>query len=244
MKLGIFGRGRLGSAVATAAAAELAWQVAREEPPAGTVDCVVEASAGAATPGRIDWALEHRTPIVVASTGWELADLEERIGERIGLLLAPNLSLTVALCVRLTTVLARFAALDPARDPYIQEHHHARKRDAPGGTARLLARTILEACPRKTTYLQPPADRALEPHELCVSAVRGGHTASSHTIAVDAPGEVLSLSHQSRDLSPYGAGALAASRWLVGRRGVFTMSDFADSVLEPLFSPIDRQVQS
>ena len=45
---------------------------------------------------------------------------------------------------RLSLVLARYAALDPSRDPYIVEHHHARKKDAPSGTAETLLKILLE----------------------------------------------------------------------------------------------------
>ncbi len=41
MRIGVFGKGRLGSAMAEAAGAHLAWQVAREAPPGERVDAAI-----------------------------------------------------------------------------------------------------------------------------------------------------------------------------------------------------------
>ncbi|MEZ5979610.1 MAG: dihydrodipicolinate reductase C-terminal domain-containing protein [Planctomycetota bacterium] len=246
MKLGLFGKGRLGSAIARAAGEHLAWNVTREVPPDEPIDCAIEASAGAAVETHLAWALETGTPIVVGSTGYAIANLDARAEGAIAVLRAPNLSFAVALFDRMTAVLARFAAQDELRDPYLVEHHHARKVDAPGGTAKMLARTILENCPRKTSFTAPHADRPLAPHELSVSAVRAGHTASSHTVAIDAPGEVIEFTHRARDLSPYGDGAVLAARWLAkrhaaGDRRVFDMAEVTRDVLAPLFEELWRE---
>jgi len=239
MRIGLYGKGRLGQAIAESlarAGETVAWQAGREGPPAARVDCAIDASAGAAMPARLDWALSTKTPLVAAATGWSIPDLERRVGHSIGLLVAPNLSLTVALYARMVRALARYAALDPARDPYLVEHHHMRKSDAPGGTARQLAEAILEECPRKTRWVTPAGYGALKPEELSVSAVRAGYTASSHLVGLDAPGETLELVHRARDLSPYGEGAVLAARWLSGKTGVFRMEDLAGELLDPLFA--------
>ncbi len=238
MRVGLFGRGRLGTAIAAALARSgetLAWQVGREAPPKLPVDCAVDASVGETALAHLGWALEARTPLVLATTGWSAPDLFGHVGQRIGVLIAPNLSLSVALYARLVRVLARYAALDPARDPYVVEHHHMHKRDAPGGTARLLAEAILAECPRKTRWLVPSGAGALDPADLSVSAVRAGHTASSHVVGIDAPGESIELIHRARDLSPYGDGAVAAARWLIGKHGLYQMEDLAAEMLDPLF---------
>jgi len=73
--------------------------------------------------------------------------------DRIGVVVAPNFSLTIALVRRLSAIIARFAALDEQRDPYVFEHHQARKKDAPSGTARRFA--TLRTCSvswRTTTF--------------------------------------------------------------------------------------------
>jgi 4-hydroxy-tetrahydrodipicolinate reductase len=239
MKIGVFGKGRLGSALAEAAGAQLAWQVGRETPPDERVDAALEASAAPAVPSRLEWALATGTPLLIGTTGWSIPDLEARVGDRIGVLVAPNFSLTMALYARLSLVLARFAALDEACDPYLIEHHHARKHDAPSGTAKQLAATLLKGCPRKTAWAIPAAGEAFAPHQLNVSSIRAGHTYSSHTVGLDAPGETLELIHAARSARPYAEGALRAAAWIQGRKGVFTMDAVARELLDPLFREVN-----
>ena len=238
MRIGLFGRGRLGSAIATRGGDRLAWQLGRNDAPPSQVDVAIDASAGDAAEAHLEWALETGTDLVIGTTGWSIPDLEDRVGQRIGLVVAPNFSISIALYARLSLVMARFAALDRGRDPYIVEHHHARKKDAPSGTAKLLARVVMKGCPRKTEWtLQSPGD--LKEHQLSVSSIRAGHTYSSHTVGVDAPAETLELHHASRSPMAYADGALAVSEWIHGRKGVFTMDQFSKEVLDPLFNEVN-----
>lgn len=239
MKIGMFGRGRLASAIATLGGETIAWKVGRGAAPPkdSPVDAVIDASTGSAVESHLGWALENGVDLIVGATGWSIPDLKERVGGRIGVVVAPNFSLSVALYARLSLVMARFAALDPGRDPYIVEHHHARKKDAPSGTAKLLANIILKGCPRKTEWtLQGPGE--LKEHQLSVSSIRAGHTYSTHTVGIDAPAETLELHHASRSAMAYADGALRVAAWVQGRKGVFTMDQFSEETLDPLFKEV------
>jgi len=237
MKIGLFGRGRLGTAIATLGGDRIAWQVGRNQAPPSSVDVAIDASMGEAAEAHVRWALETSTDLVIGTTGWSIPDLKERVGNRIGVVTAPNFSLSIALYTRLSLLMARFAALDAGRDPYIVEHHHARKKDAPSGTAKLLARVIMKGCPRKTEWtLQGPGE--LKEHQLSVSSIRAGHTYSSHIVGIDAPAETLELHHASRSPMAYADGALRVSAWIHGRKGVFTMDQFSEETLDPLFKEV------
>ena len=236
MKAGLFGRGRLGSAIAARGGSDIVWALGRrdEPPPEVAVDVAIDASAGPAVLKHLDWALDHGVDLVIGATGWSIPDLEERVDGAIGVVVAPNFSISVALYARLTLILARFAAQDAVLDPYIVEHHHARKKDAPSGTARLLAGVVMNGCPRKTEWtLQGPGE--LKEHQLSVSAIRAGHTYSSHIVGVDAPAETLELHHASRSPMAYADGAWRVASWIQGRKGVFTMDQFCRETLDPLF---------
>lgn len=235
LRIGVFGRGRLGSAIAARLGAELAWQVTREAPPRGA-DVAIDASSGAAVPARVDWALATGTPLVIGSTGWQLPELAARVQGRLGVVVAPNFSLGVALLRRLSLALARFGARHDSLDPYVIEHHQAKKHDAPSGTAKLLAETVLAGCPRKTSWAIGGPLRA---DQLSVAVVRAGSTYSEHRVGIDAPAEVLELRHTARSAEAFADGALAAAHWIHGRKGLFTMDDVARSVLDPLFTGLD-----
>jgi 4-hydroxy-tetrahydrodipicolinate reductase len=236
LRVGVFGRGRLGTAIASHLGDKLAWQVTREPAPATRVDAAIEASSGTSVPARLQWALATGTPLVIGSTGWDLPELARLVDNRIGVVVAPNFSLGVALLRRFALVLARFCARDEQLDPYLVEHHQQKKHDAPSGTAKLLAATLLAGCPRKRSWAVGGPLRA---DQLSVGVVRAGSTYSEHRVGMDAPAEVLELVHTARSATAFADGALAAAQFLQGQRGVFTMEDVASSVLDPLFTGLD-----
>ena len=240
MRLGLFGRGRLGSAILAAAQRQndiqIAWSVDQGETPSGVVDAVIDASVAEAVEAHLSWALETGTNLVIGTTGWEIADLRTRVKDRIGVLTASNFSLTVALMARLSRVVGRYAQLDPSRDPYVFEHHHRLKADAPSGTAKTLAAALMQGCPRKTEWVMSPPQGAIQPHQLNIGVLRAGSEFGLHTVGIDTPTETLEITHHARSREPLAEGALAAARWIQDRKGLFTMDDLAASILNPLFA--------
>jgi 4-hydroxy-tetrahydrodipicolinate reductase len=235
MRIGIFGRGRLGNAIAQELAGapdlELAWHIDQGEATPDGAELALDASAAGAVPGHLAWALESGTDLVIGTTGWSLPDLDARVQRRIGVLTSPNFSLAVALMARLSLVMGRFAALDADLDPYVSDHHHRLKADAPSGTARRLADAVMAGCPRKTAWtLGTPAA-----HELSVSVLRAGAEFGAHTVGLDSPAETLELTHRARSRAVFARGALLAARWLRGRKGLYTFDDCAKEILDPLF---------
>lgn len=235
MRIGIFGRGRLGQAIAAEAAnvidLELLWHIDKGQTPTTPVEVAIDASVAGAVPEHLDWALAQGCDLVIGATGWEIPDLAARIDNQIGVLVAPNFSLTVSLMARLSTILGRYAALEADLDPYLLEHHHRAKVDAPSGTAKRLASAVLEGCPRKTGWtLDTP-----QPHELNIAVLRAGAEFGLHTVGLDGPAECLSLTHQARSRALFGRGALRAARWLRGRKGLYHFDDLAQDLLDPLF---------
>ncbi len=239
MRLGVFGKGRLGSAIAECAGSDLAWCIGRNGLPLEGVDVAIDASSGASVAEHLDWCIQHGTDFLIGTTGWDMPNLAERVGQKIAVLTAPNFSLTVAVYTRLSLILARFAAMDESRDPYLVEHHHARKHDAPSGTAKLLATTLMKGCPRKTEWVIPSISQDVKPFQLSVSSIRAGYTYSSHTVGLDSPGEVIELHHSARSAMPFAEGALQAARWIQGRKGLFTMDQVAKELLDPLFLEVN-----
>ena len=233
IRIGLFGAGRLGQAIAKHLGSQLAWQVTREAPPHSDVDAIIEASSGSQVLSRLDWALDHKVPLIIGSTGSDVPDLAERIDNQIGVVTAPNFSLGVALLRRMTLLMARFSSRDEVLDPYIVEHHQAKKHDAPSGTAKLLAETMLEGCARKESW---KIGGPVAPNELSVAVMRSGHTYSEHRVGIDAPAEVLELRHTARSPKAFADGALTAANWIQGKAGLFSMDDVSASVLDPLFT--------
>ena len=172
---------------------------------------------------------------VVGTTGFTAERLDTVRGwldqhPEVGVLIAPNFAIGAVLCMHFAAQAA----------PYFEsveviELHHPQKADAPSGTAKMLAQTLLDGCPRKTGWqLGGP----LSTEQLSVAVVRAGSTYSEHRVGIDAPAEVLELTHTARSAAAFADGALAAARWIQGRTGVFTMDDVSKDVLDPLFADL------
>ena len=151
-------------------------------------------------------------PVVVGTTGWyaELPMVRAEV-ERAGsaMLYAPNFSVGVAIFDRVVAEAARLFAGASSFDAHLVETHHTAKKDAPSGTAAALSRTAEAASGRP----------------LPITSVRVGAVPGTHEVVFDAPFEQVRLVHEARDRRVFAEGALAAARWLVGRRGTFTMQD-------------------
>ncbi len=244
LRIGLFGRGRLASAIVTCIAersvGSVVWQMGRDENPeapgddANAVDVAIDASVAAGVGAHVDWAIEDRTPLVIGVTGWTLDDLEQRVGDRIGVVVAPNLSIGAALTRRIAHVLGGFAALDETRDPYVFEHHHAAKIDAPSGTAIQLAEAVLAACPRKREWHLVEGN--VRPDQLAVASLRAGSEFGLHTVGVDGTEEKIEITHQAHSRAAFGVGALVAARWIHDRTGVHPFDSVVADLLNPLFS--------
>jgi 4-hydroxy-tetrahydrodipicolinate reductase len=153
-------------------------------------------------------------PVVSGTTGWddERPDVEAEVRRSTGALLwAPNFAIGVHLFAQLVARAAELFAPHAAYEAHLVETHHAAKRDAPSGTARMLAERAAQA---------RGGARGIP-----ITSVRVGHVPGTHELVIDAPFEQVRLVHEARDRRVFAAGALTAARWLAGKRGVFTLDD-------------------
>lgn len=178
----------------------------------------VEFTEPEAAAANVEAALRAGVPVVSGTTGWyqELPRLRELAVELNGALFAaPNFSVGVAVFARIAQRAAALVSPLTAFDAQIVETHHLGKKDAPSGTAAMLRDVMHEPLGR----------------DVPVTSVRLGSIPGTHEIIFDAPFEQIRLTHEARDRRVFADGALLAARWLIGRRGVFTMSDLLDSLL-------------
>jgi 4-hydroxy-tetrahydrodipicolinate reductase len=219
MPLALIGMGRMGRSLAelapergfdVVARIDHGQAITRESLRGAAV--AIEFTAPGAAAANVRACAAAGCPVVVGTTGWyhELPMVRAEI-ERAGtaLLHAPNFSVGVAIFDRVVAEAARLFAGAPGFDAHLVETHHSAKKDAPSGTAAALARTA-EAASGKP---------------MPITSVRVGSVPGTHELLFDAPFEQVRLVHEARDRRVFAEGALAAARWLVGRRGVFTMQD-------------------
>lgn len=223
MRLLLLGRGKMGAHVEALAASygfELAAVLSTPEEAAslhewrgGPVDVAIDFTAPDAVPHNLPRLIDQGINTVVGTTGW--ADHEAALRARaqraeVGVLVAANFSLGMHLFQLVVEEAARRFSRHADFGAWIHELHHDQKKDAPSGTALMLQRTMAEA----------GYSRVID-----MAATRAGYIPGTHTVGFDGPSETITLEHQVRDRAVFARGALEAARWLVGKRGWFSMRD-------------------
>jgi len=179
-----------------------------------TADMMVDFSVPASILALLPLLVERRIPLVTGTTGFKAAERELllRYTEQLPILIAPNTSMGAVLLAELAKQVTMCHSLWP-HQTVIVDAHHAAKRDAPSGTAKMLQAAI------QSVHAQQPLE--------CFS-VRAADLTGEHTIQCHGEGESVILMHQTRNRTIYAHGALMAAAWLIGRPirpGGYVMQD-------------------
>jgi 4-hydroxy-tetrahydrodipicolinate reductase len=189
-------------------------------------EVVIDFSVPEATLAAARQLLPAGVHVVSGTTGLPAAAMEELAtladGRGAGnAVWAPNFALGAVLAQRFATIAARYY-----QAAEVIELHHAGKADAPSGTALRTARAIAAARERSTASPAPPG------REL-VTGARGGDVEGVRVHSVRLPGlvahqevifggqgELLTLRHDSLDLSSFMPGVLLCVRDVPNRAGL------------------------
>jgi 4-hydroxy-tetrahydrodipicolinate reductase len=229
IRIGLFApNGRMGRAIADAVADNPEFEIDADH-----ADVLVDFSAPSALQASLDRALAAGIPILVGTTG--LDDFASRrietAAEDIAVLRAANTSLGVALLFDLVERAA--SVLGPEWDIEILEMHHRLKADAPSGTALALGDAAARGRGRKMKAERGRDGTNLRREEGTIgfASLRGGTVAGDHDVIFGGPEERLILSHRAENRMIFARGALAASKFLIGRPpGIYSMRDVVGAV--------------
>lgn len=173
-------------------------------------DAAVDVSLGEAAAGHVRMCMDSGMPILLASTGLgdDATQAATQAATRVGVCVAPNLGAGVWVLAHLVK---QAAALLADFDVEISETHHRHKKDAPSGTAMMLARHVADS--RHATVDQlGVTNRSSAPSvrtagSVGLAALRGGDVVGDHTVYLLGDGERLELTHRahSRDVFAHGA---------------------------------------
>jgi len=233
MKIALIGFGKMGREIDSVAreqgeviARVFEWDRTVTPEALADVDICIEFSTPDSVVQNIRAAVEARRDIVVGTTGWyqHLFEIKGAVKES-GLLYSSNFSLGMNIFFRIVKQAAVLMNRATDYDPYIHEVHHRQKADSPSGTALSLARILIENIDRKKEILAKPPDEKIDPAALHVSSTRAGFFAGTHTVGFDSEADLIELQHTAKSRRGFALGALAAARWLRGRKGVYTMDD-------------------
>ncbi|HKW39686.1 MAG TPA: dihydrodipicolinate reductase C-terminal domain-containing protein [Gemmatimonadales bacterium] len=228
MRLALFGRGGMGRVVAErATAAGLEVGTVFTSADAGRNgdqlaallrghDVAIDFSTAEAVLRDATACARAGVPLVEGTTGWRDREAEVRAAVEQGgsaLVYGPNFSIGANLFYRLATRAAELFRAFGDYEPFIEEAHHATKRDAPSGTALRLR------------------DLVAPGRAISVASTRAGHIPGTHRVGFDSVADQIVLEHAARSRDGFAAGALVAAHWIMGRRGVFTFDEVMDDML-------------
>jgi len=182
-------------------------------------DAAIDFSVGDAVIRNIKACVRAQVPLVEGTTGWKQHESQARqiVSEHNGALVyGANFSIGVNLFYRLTEHAAKLFAAVEGYEPFIEEAHHNRKKDAPSGTA-LKLRDIM------SEHVEG---------NISTSSTRAGHIPGTHRVGFDSEPDQVLLTHTARSRQGFAAGALVAAHWIVGRTGTFEFTELIDEILK------------
>ncbi len=193
-------------------------------------DVLVDFTAPAATLIHVHACRKAGKPMVIGTTGLtpEQSAAVRDAARDIAIVHAPNMSIGVNLCFKLTELAAQIMGANS--DIEIIEAHHNQKKDAPSGTALRLGEVVAAALESdlasRAVYAREGQTGARKPGSIGFSSIRAGDIIGDHTVLFAAPGESIEITHRATSRGNFAAGALRAAQWIVTqKRGLYDMQD-------------------
>lgn len=188
-------------------------------------DIIIDFSAPEATMELLTFACNNSIPIVIATTGFTNEQMEaiEESSIFIPILQSANMSFDIIL---LKNILKMVASKLSDCDIEISETHHNRKKDAPSGTAFLLAKAINEAL-GNTKKVIPHRGGKRNSDEIGISSIRGGNIVGEHSVFFFGEYDTLEIKHTAHSRDLFAQGALKAAEFLLSQKkpGLYTLDD-------------------
>lgn len=189
-------------------------------------DVVIDFSSPKALPSLLEAAVEKKLALIIATTGHTPQDkaLIAAKAESVPIFQSANMSLGVNLLSDLAQKAA--SVLGEEFDIEIVERHHNLKKDAPSGTALMLADAINEVYLNERNYVfgRHGTNELRRKPDLGIHAVRAGTIVGEHQILFAGKDELVELHHRSASRRIFALGALQAARYLAGKpAGLYSM---------------------
>lgn len=196
----------------------------------GQADVIVEFTTPEATLSSIRAASDAGKAMVIGTTGLKGEDVREieRLAAKIPCVMASNMSLGVNLLLRVLGDIA--SALGDDYDVEIIEAHHRHKKDAPSGTALMMARAVASALGRdlekSAVYARHGMVGERTRKEIGIQAIRAGDIVGEHAVVFGGMGERIEVHHKVSNRDTFARGALRAALWVKGKSpGLYDMQD-------------------
>ncbi len=192
-------------------------------------DCIVDFSNHKSVETMLPYAIKHKIPVVVATTGHTDEEKQQikDAAKSIPVFYAANMSVGIAL---LAEAAVNIAKAMPDANIEIIEKHHNRKLDAPSGTALMLADEIKTVRKNAVYNIGRNGHAKRTEEEIGIHAVRMGNIVGEHEIIIGTDCQTITLKHEAHDRSLFAEGGLTAAAFLIGQpAGLYDMKDMLNA---------------
>lgn len=193
-------------------------------------DVLIDFSAKANLDNVLAFIKKTGCSAVLCATGYDQEDIEKinQATKTNAIFRSANMSLGVNVLIELVKEAAKKLA---GFDIEIIEKHHNQKKDAPSGTALMLADGVKDVLPQKFyIYGREGMVGKRTPDEIGIHAIRGGNIVGDHDVIFAGQNETVTLSHVASDRSVFAEGAIKASLYIAKKQsGLFNMSDMLNN---------------
>ena len=196
-------------------------------------EAVIDFTFHEAVPGNITNAAEDGVVYILGTTG--LTDEEQAAvdaaAKKIPVVQSGNCSLGINLLLGLVRKASEILGVEYDCD--VVEMHHRHKKDAPSGTALMLAKAAADGRGQDFDDVSVFGREGIvgeRPQgEIAVHALRGGSVIGDHTVMFAGDVERVELVHKAQSREAFAAGALRAALWAADKApGLYNMRDVLD----------------
>lgn len=197
-------------------------------------DVVLDFSNPEMLPEAIKYCIDHRTALVVGTTGLSDEDYEmlRQASTTVPVFVSANM--TYGISVLTDLVLKAASALGTGYDIEILEKHHNEKVDSPSGTAVMLANELRNnSCrPMEIIYDRSMAGRKRKSNEIGISSIRGGTILGEHTVFFAGRDEIIEIKHTALSRDILGHGAIRAVLYTASKpKGLYGMKNMLEELI-------------
>jgi len=198
-----------------------------------TADLVLDFSHPNSINKIIEYCVNKGIALIVATTGLSELHYEalSKASTKIPIFQSANMSYGVNVTVELCKNAAKILGKD--FDIEIIEKHHSEKKDAPSGTALMIAQEINSTLHNSLEFIYDRHQKGTrKPNEIGIYSLRGGTIPGEHTIVFAGKDEIIEVKHTAFSRKIFAEGSIKAIEFIVGKKpGYYNMQDLLKEMI-------------
>lgn len=197
-------------------------------------DVVLDFSNTETLPEAIEYCVEGRKALVVGTTGLSDKDYDKlrQASQTIPVFVSANMTFGISVLIDLA--LRAASNLGKEYDIEILEKHHNEKKDAPSGTAIMIANELNNHLDNSMEFVYDRSEitEKRRPNEIGISAIRGGTIPGEHTVFFAGKDEIIEIKHTALSRDVLGRGAIRAAIYTASKpKGFYTMKTMLEELI-------------